>query len=202
MPTQLIRLSRLKQGRCFKLDRNSQGRAQELNIREGMSYFEKICLRGSVSPCRDRAWAFERHPGKELRGMDERVIPLVATRRDCEEICLRESRFICRSARYDTKVLDCKLSSSDKRLRPELFVDAPSQVEYLENQCVNLGNTMCSYVTVPDMYPRYLDSLVANISDDNQCQHQCASNRPFACRAYSFYASGGQCFISSDDRRM
>lgn len=36
----------MKKGRCFKLDRNSQGRAQELTIREGMSYFEKICLRG------------------------------------------------------------------------------------------------------------------------------------------------------------
>ncbi|XP_046464235.1 uncharacterized protein LOC124210016 isoform X1 [Daphnia pulex] len=188
------------QGRCFKLDRNSQGRAQELTIREGMSYFEKICLRGNVGPCRDRAWAFERYPGKELRGMEERVIPLVATRRDCEELCLRESRSVCRSARYDTMTLECRLSSSDKRLRPEAFVDAPSQVEYLENQCVSLGNTMCSYQTVVDMYPRYLDSLVANISDDQQCQHQCSNNRAFACRAYSFYASGSQCFISSDDR--
>ncbi|KAI9559609.1 hypothetical protein GHT06_013614 [Daphnia sinensis] len=188
------------QGRCFKLDRNSQGRAQELTIREGMSYFEKICLRGNVGPCRDRAWAFERHPGKELRGMEERVIPLVATRRDCEEACLRESRFVCRSARYDTMNLDCKLSSSDKRLRPDAFIDAPSQVEYLENQCVGLGNTMCSYETVVDMYPRYLDSLVANITDEVQCQQQCSNNRPFACRAYSFYASGSQCFISSDDR--
>lgn len=59
---------------------------------------------------------------------------------------------------------------------------------------------MCSYQTVVDMYPRYLDSLVANISDDHQCQQQCSNNRAFACRAYSFYASGSQCFISSDDR--
>lgn len=72
--------------------------------------------------------------------MDERTLPLVATRRDCEEACLRESRFVCRSARYDTKALDCKLSSSDKRLRPEALVDASSHVEYLENQCVGLGN--------------------------------------------------------------
>ncbi|EFX61501.1 hypothetical protein DAPPUDRAFT_339226 [Daphnia pulex] len=49
--------------------------AQKLTIREGMSYFEKICLRGNVGPCRDRAWAFERYPGKELRGTEERVIP-------------------------------------------------------------------------------------------------------------------------------
>lgn len=111
-----------------------------------MSYFEKICLRGSVGPCRDRAWAFERHPSKELRlggsaaaATEERVIPMVATRKDCQEACLRESRFSCRSARYDTMSLECKLSSTDKRLRPEAFFDAPSQIEYLENQCVTAG---------------------------------------------------------------
>ncbi|EFX69242.1 hypothetical protein DAPPUDRAFT_329313 [Daphnia pulex] len=95
--------------------------------------------------------------------------------------------------------LECRLSSSDKRLRPEAFVDAPSQVEYLENQCVSLDD-FDEGLTVVDMYPRYLDSLVANISDDKHCQHQCSNNRAFACRAYSFYASVSQCFISSDDR--
>lgn len=109
-----------------------------------MSYFEKICLRGNVGPCRDRAWAFERHPSKELRlssgqTADERVIPLVASRRECQEACLSETRFTCRSARYDTMSLDCKLVSTDKRLRPEAFVDAVSHIEYLENQCVSLG---------------------------------------------------------------
>jgi len=181
---------------------------------------------GNVGPCRDRAWAFERHPGKELRGMDERTIPLVATRRDCQEACLKETRFVCRSARYDTKTLDCKLSPNDKRLRPDAFMNADSQtVEYLENQCVGLGNsnsfcspprysifslihffelgtTTCTYQTVPDMYARYMDSLVSNIADDDQCQQLCSTNRPFSCRSYSFYASGSQCFISSDDRGL
>ena len=110
----------------------------------------KINFLGNVGPCRDRAWAFERHPGKELRGMDERTIPLVATRRDCQEACLKETRFVCRSARYDTKTLDCKLSSNDKRLRPDVFMNADSQtVEYLENQCAGLGKIKMSlYFTI------------------------------------------------------
>lgn len=33
--------------RCFKLDRNTQGRGEELTRREGQNYFEKICLRGN-----------------------------------------------------------------------------------------------------------------------------------------------------------
>lgn len=34
--------------KCFKLDRNTQGRGSELSAREGQSYFEKICLRGKL----------------------------------------------------------------------------------------------------------------------------------------------------------
>ena len=34
--------------RCDKLDRNSQGRTQDLIPRDGENYFEKICLRGKV----------------------------------------------------------------------------------------------------------------------------------------------------------
>jgi hypothetical protein len=33
--------------RCFKLDRNTQGRGEELTRRDGQNYFEKICLRGN-----------------------------------------------------------------------------------------------------------------------------------------------------------
>jgi len=34
--------------RCFKLDRNTQGRGEELTKRVGQNYFEKICLRGNA----------------------------------------------------------------------------------------------------------------------------------------------------------
>lgn len=47
--TNYLKIFEWLKGRCFKLDRNTQGRAQELTIREGMSYFEKICLRGTPS---------------------------------------------------------------------------------------------------------------------------------------------------------
>ena len=56
------------------------------------------------------------------------------------------------------------------------------------------------FQTVENMYTRYLDVLVSNISDEKQCQQMCITNRLFICRSYSFYVSGGQCFISSEDR--
>nr|CAD7262146.1 unnamed protein product [Timema shepardi] len=122
--------------KCFKLDRNTQGRGSELSSRQGQSYFEKICLRGNVRGCEGRAWAFERQPGKELRGHDDLKIQLVQSRRDCMEACLRERRFDCRSAEYDTQTAECRLTSEDRRTRPNDYVDAPPTIEYLENHCL------------------------------------------------------------------
>jgi PAN domain len=174
-----------------------------------------------VEACRDQAWAFERHPGKELRGFDDRVIPLVASRRDCQEACLQETRFLCRSAEYNLKTFDCRLSSMDRRLRPDIYIDASINIEYLENQCVTQGRSRdrfsveghfervihvwtassnCAHQTVENMYPRYMDLSLSNVSDEKQCQQLCHANRAFTCRSYSFYPAGSQCFISSEDR--
>ena len=66
---------------------------------------------GNTRGCRGRAWAFERRPGRELRGHDDFVLRNVPSRRDCEERCLSETRFVCRSAEYHTQVC-FKYSSS------------------------------------------------------------------------------------------
>ncbi|XP_068082053.1 uncharacterized protein [Anabrus simplex] len=185
--------------KCFKLDRNTQGRGSELSPREGQSYFEKICLRGNVHNCEGRAWAFERRPGKELRGYDDLKVNLVQSRRDCMEACLLERRFDCRSAEYDTQTAECRLSSEDRRTRPNDYVDAPTTVEYLENQCL-LPETRCNFKSVPNSYPRYLDIVLSLVSDESECERRCFAYPDFICRSFSYYPSGSQCFISGDDR--
>ena len=44
-----------------------QGRGDSLVPRDGSSYYEKVCLRGEISECRDRAWAFERVPDRMIQ---------------------------------------------------------------------------------------------------------------------------------------
>ena len=78
--------------RCFSLDRNTQGRGDDLAERDGSNYFEKICLRGAVDQCRDKAWAFERVLNRKLEGFDDKIVEQVPNRRDCEELCLAETR--------------------------------------------------------------------------------------------------------------
>ena len=79
--------------RCFSLDRNTQGRGDDLAERDGTNYFEKICLRGNVDQCRDKAWAFERVLNRKLEGFDDKIVEQVPNRRDCEELCLAETRY-------------------------------------------------------------------------------------------------------------
>ena len=82
-------------------DPPTQGRGDDLVERDGTNYFEKICLRGNIDQCRDKAWqvtifsgyfssnvsglclihisarAFERVPGKRLEGFDNKIIEQV-----------------------------------------------------------------------------------------------------------------------------
>ncbi|KAK7068490.1 hypothetical protein SK128_019532, partial [Halocaridina rubra] len=123
--------------RCLKLDRNTQGRKNDIVESIGKSYFEKVCVRGTIpANCRENIWHFERVPGMMLRGLDDRLYQEVQNRRDCIERCLAEVGFPCRSAEYDDSNLSCRLSRSDRRTSPNEFIQAqPANVEYLENQC-------------------------------------------------------------------
>lgn len=186
--------------RCFKLDRNTQGRVQDIVESPGKSYFEKICVRATLpGQCRGRTWQFERVIGKELRGLDDQVYNLIQSRRDCIERCLQETAFQCRSAEYDSTELTCRLSRRDRRSSPLDFVDSVSPtVEYLENQCVPVDDT-CPYQRTDSAYPTYLDVTVENVVSELQCQRECTNYRSFNCRSLAFRPTGSQCFLSGDD---
>nr|XP_045584142.1 uncharacterized protein LOC123746573 isoform X2 [Procambarus clarkii] len=189
-----------RNSRCFKLDRNTQGRGQEIISAPGKSYFEKICVRTAISlQCQGKTWHFERVPGKELRGLDDRQRPLVQSRRDCIEACLQESTFVCRSAEYDTSSLLCRLSRSDRRSNPNAFVTSTSPtVEYLENQCTQV-DVSCPYRKTEGAYPVYLDDTIEQVVSEEQCQRACTNYRRFNCRSLSYFPTGSQCFVSGDD---
>ncbi|KAG7162250.1 putative PAN domain-containing protein 5 [Homarus americanus] len=190
-----------RNNRCFKLDRNTQGRAIDIVSSPGKSYYEKICVRAALPIlCRDNVWHFERVPGMELRGLDDRLKAVVQSRRDCIEACLLETTFQCRSAEYDSVTLLCRLSRSDRRSSPNEFVKAVSTtMEYLENQCVPESST-CPYAKTEASYPVYLDDTINGVTSELQCQNLCSDYRKFTCRAVSYYATGSQCFISGDDK--
>lgn len=160
-----------KNNRCQRLDRNSQGRHHELLPQEGFAYFEKICLRvpSIMSMCQDKYWIFERVIGYELAPrFYEKSLKFVQSRRDCEEYCLEEKQFQCRSALYNDESSECKLSKVDRRLAAQdggYYKNFNVRISYLENQCVrdhSLDKELqCSYEKVRDdsVYPTYTEQI-------------------------------------------
>ena len=68
-----------------------------------------------------RAWIYERVPGYELAGYDDRVLSQVATRAECQDICLEDVDLPCRSAEYDYKKKECRLSKETRRTQPAAY---------------------------------------------------------------------------------
>lgn len=87
--------------------------------------------------CPNRRYIFERHPRKKLKLPTTDVKEFtVANRTACEDKCLNEFSFVCRSATYDVSMRSCLLSRFTRRTHPELLEDDANS-DYLENTCLN-----------------------------------------------------------------
>ena len=70
-----------------------------------------ICI--IVGPACEKAWIYERVPGFELAGYDDRIEKNILTRKECQELCLAEKSktgLTCRSAEYEYKTYTCRIS--------------------------------------------------------------------------------------------
>ena len=122
-------------------------------------------------------------------------IAQVPNRRDCEELCLSETAFPCRSADYNILTLACALSRETRRTQSSAYANSRDH-EYLENSCINTEELSCPYKRTDNAYPRYLDTIATRVNDDIDCEKQCTFFQDFVCRSFAFYASASQCFIS------
>lgn len=89
--------------------------------------------------CPSRRYVFERHPRKKLKLPSADLKEVIASNRtECEDKCLDEFSFVCRSASFDASLRSCSLSRFTRRTHPELLEDDPNS-DYLENTCLT-GN--------------------------------------------------------------
>lgn len=87
--------------------------------------------------CPNRRYIFERHPRKKLKLPAADLKEMTAANRtECEDRCLNEFSFVCRSASYDSAMRMCYLSRFTRRTHPELLEDDANS-DYLENTCLN-----------------------------------------------------------------
>lgn len=151
---------------------------------------ESVCL---------RPWAFERVPGKTLRGLDN-VIIYTSTKEACLAACLNEKRFPCRSAEYEYISLSCTLSDSDRRTAPH-FVELTNTpgTDYFENLCLKSSQackaqrlfTQPRVGVAEDKVAQYAGlhyytDKELQVTSESACRLACEIESEFLCRSFLY----------------
>ncbi|XP_018563017.1 uncharacterized protein LOC108904824 isoform X3 [Anoplophora glabripennis] len=168
-------------------------------------HFTEVCITSNrpERECPNRRYIFERHPRKKLKLPTPDIKEMTASNRsECEDKCLNEFSFVCRSATYDAAMRTCTLSRFTRRTHPELLVDDPES-DYLENTCLNAD--------------RRCDGLAVFIKEENKrlggpfevdmftnltledCQAMCVRAEKYFCRSIEYDEMTKQCTLSEED---
>ncbi|XP_046597619.1 uncharacterized protein LOC107217352 isoform X1 [Neodiprion lecontei] len=168
-------------------------------------HFTEVCLMSNriERECPNRRYVFERHPRKKLKlPMTDLKEVSAANRTDCEDRCLNEFSFVCRSATYDAALRSCSLSRFTRRTHPELLEDDPN-CDYLENTCLN-AERRCDGLAVfvkeenKRLRGPFEVDIYTNLTLD-ECQGLCLRADKYFCRSVEFDDQTRQCVISEED---
>nr|XP_022918554.1 uncharacterized protein LOC111427577 isoform X1 [Onthophagus taurus]XP_022918556.1 uncharacterized protein LOC111427577 isoform X1 [Onthophagus taurus]XP_022918557.1 uncharacterized protein LOC111427577 isoform X1 [Onthophagus taurus] len=171
-----------------------------------VAWFLKTCLK--VENC-NKSWIFERAPGATLVGNDAKRIPSIISRQQCQQLCLNETGFHCRSAKFlvgrpnQTEVIGrCILSDTDRILSASSFRASRSDEEYYGNQC-SLSNKedFCSFEEYFNKTLTHTDLQINGITK-KECENKCLNTEEFVCRGYSFIEKSNVCLLHSEDSKI
>lgn len=201
---------------CYWYREEAEG-GQELDqvFDNEVAWFVKMCL--NAKSC-DKLWYFERIPGAILVGNNTKALPNKLTRNECEQYCLNENEFNCRSAKFqikdsnygpnaDTKGL-CTLSDSDRHLLPNSYRVSNYHEEYLENQCQNnkeiASNAFCGYEEYTGVIFSHID-IIYQSKTKEECEELCDHFLEFNCRGFSLIPQNQNlfiCHLHSEDSKV
>ncbi|KAB0804664.1 hypothetical protein PPYR_01634 [Photinus pyralis] len=168
-------------------------------------HFTEVCVTSNrpERECPNRRYIFERHPRKKLKLPAADIKEMTASNRsECEDKCLNEFSFVCRSATFDSSMRTCILSRFTRRTHPELLEDDPS-ADYLENTCLN-AERRCDGLAVfikeenKRLGGPFEVDLFTNITLED-CQAMCVRAEKYFCRSLEYDEMTKQCILSEED---
>ncbi|XP_046683736.1 uncharacterized protein LOC124369721 isoform X2 [Homalodisca vitripennis] len=168
-------------------------------------HYTEVCLSSSriERECPNRHYVFERHAHKKLKLPVNELKEVVATNRtDCEDRCLNEFNFVCRSVTYDATARSCWLSRFTRRSHPELLEDDPNS-DYLENTCLN-AERRCDgpIIFVKEENKRLGGPFEVDIYTNLslvECQAQCLRAEKYFCRSIEYDEQIRRCIVFEED---
>ncbi|BES89924.1 PAN_AP [Nesidiocoris tenuis] len=168
-------------------------------------HYTEVCLTSSriERECPSRHYVFERHTRKKLKLAVSDIKEVIAVNRtDCEDRCLNEFNFVCRSATYDATARTCWLSRFTRRSHPQLLEDDPNS-DYLENTCLN-AERRCDgpIIFVKEENKRLGGPFEVDIYTNLsliECQAQCLRAEKYFCRSIEYDEQIKRCIIFEED---
>nr|CAI5863577.1 unnamed protein product [Callosobruchus analis] len=168
-------------------------------------HFTEVCITSNrpERECPNRRYVFERHPRKKLKLPTPDIKEVnAANRTECEDKCLNEFSFVCRSATFDAKMRMCTLSRFTRRTHPELLVDDRDS-DYLENTCLN-ADRRCDGLAVfikeenKRLGGPFEAEMFTNLTLED-CQAMCVRAEKYFCRSIEYDEMTKQCTLSEED---
>ncbi|XP_019870370.2 uncharacterized protein LOC109598907 [Aethina tumida] len=202
---------------CFWFKISSEG-GQEIEsvVDNDVAWFVKVCLTDPTN-CK-KLWTFERIPGSVLIGNDTKVIEKLVTRTDCEQHCLNETSFRCKSTKFRIKRSNygpnaqttgvCVLSDADRHLLPNSYRVSSFDEEYFENQCAegdlqSNSSQFCAFEEYVNSSLAHNDVLYER-KTKQECEDLCERTTSFNCRGYSTLKLNNRfnCYLHSEDTKI
>lgn len=150
-------------------------------------YVKKQCLE-QAKLC-ERSWSFERVLGHELNNHSLKA-ETVASRTECQILCLNETSFPCRSANYKPDGGECSLSDMDRNTVVGTKSFQPAEgVEYLENNCQESPVRLCEFQRKDHRILKTVDSVYQNVKTLDECKNLCLQ-APYRCRSFDHNDTG------------
>lgn len=151
-------------------------------------YVQKTCL-PSAQRCQ-AAWSFERVMNHALQS---EIIKTgqAANREECQELCLGEKEFECRSAMFNTESGECSLMDQDRHtLAGSPSFNPLEKIDYMEINCaISDPKKLCLYDEVKGKILKTVDMVYQGMASKEDCEDIC-NNAPFRCHSYDFNDTG------------
>ncbi|XP_066149792.1 uncharacterized protein [Euwallacea fornicatus] len=199
----------------FEYDATNSTKDTRLMVDNDAAWFVKSCLKTECN----KLWVFEAVRGATLVGNDTRILGIQnISRRECEQKCLEERGFQCRSIKFkisfnymtqhhNEAVGKCTLSSADRHLNPMAYRVSTNDDYYLEHQGGDStkrafdNEGYCSYEEYEDVVQLHGDVLYEKMSKED-CQKQCDIYEGFNCRGFSVISNLQLCILHSEDTKL
>ncbi|XP_040580010.1 uncharacterized protein [Lepeophtheirus salmonis] len=171
--------------------------------------FVEICVNETEvleKNCPNKAHIFTRIPGLVFKPGNEKKIRGIRSRQECENSCLRETEFTCRSANFEKSTKTCSLSTYTIRMMSNrTVINNNINYEYLENNCLRGGNR-CEgiprfVVEKNKEMPKNRDLLSFHNIEEEECRKICRDDKgelPFLCHSFHYNAIEKLCLLSED----